>query len=225
MNPLYCSIEGPIGAYKTTSIQTLKCMSDEITFIGEQLEKWRCVQGRYNLLQSAIDADNTENWAVFQFYALITNMKSIYRALTKTEHNLIITDRSLESQRNVFWPALHSTGRISSKTLAVLQETILSFEEMGIYKKPDIYIYLKDTPENCLARCIKRGRPEESGYTLSYFEKLHEMHEKWLGKNKQITTPVYTIEVTNKTTHDMISEMKDLYVFLNEERLSKTLFA
>ncbi|KAE8738824.1 hypothetical protein FOCC_FOCC015683 [Frankliniella occidentalis] len=44
---------------------------------------------------------------------------------------------------------------------------------------PDYYIYLRDTPENCFARCKKRGRIEEANYTQSYFDLIHRFHELW----------------------------------------------
>lgn len=42
-------------------------------------------------------------------------------------------------------------------------------------------IYLRTTPEVCLQRMHKRGRKEEAGVGLDYLNKIHDLHEKWLG--------------------------------------------
>lgn len=48
-------------------------------------------------------------------------------------------------------------------------------------------IYLQVSPETCLVRLKKRGRPEESGHTLEYLQQLHDKHETWLDDTSALT--------------------------------------
>lgn len=63
----------------------------------------------------------------------------------------------------------------------------------------DAIIYLKCHPAICLERIKKRGREGESGIPLSYLEKVHERHEEWIGRQKNvkiltIDTGAYNVE-------------------------------
>jgi deoxyadenosine/deoxycytidine kinase len=43
-------------------------------------------------------------------------------------------------------------------------------------------IYLRTSPEVCLERMRRRARSEEAAVGLDYLQKIHKLHEEWLGE-------------------------------------------
>lgn len=62
--------------------------------------------------------------------------------------------------------------------------TRMTAEELGNLRKlyssswtPDVFIYLRATPDLCAKRIAQRGRAGEDGISAEYLEKLHSLHE------------------------------------------------
>src|SRR5581483_8466138 len=72
--------------------------------------------------------------------------------------------------------------------------------------KPYGFIYLKTDPEVCYQRMLQRNRSEECTVTLDYLKMIHEKHENWLIKKKDIASylhdiPVLVLECNNDFEH------------------------
>ena len=60
---------------------------------------------------------------------------------------------------------------------------------------PDVFIYLKASPEKCLERIYKRQRSEERNVPFEYIEKLYTKHEDWLIKKIDLIENISKVPV------------------------------
>lgn len=101
--------------------------------------------------------------------------------------------------------------------------------EYGLYKriyknllqivpKPDLIVYLRATVEVAIERIEERAKkapPEERPFRETellaprrYWERLHELHEKWVGK-KSKNFEILTIEVNGKSIKKVADEVSE----------------
>lgn len=173
---LLVSVEGNIASGKTTFIKKLMSLmsSTDVCEVPEPVEKWRCVGGE-NLLD--LYYSHPERYAyAFQTTALVSRHEAVCSAAKKAP--LLLAERSPMSYR-LFTKNLNKMGLLSDVEWGAYEQLYYSFTQQ-IDSLPDVVIYLRTSPQECLARMTKRGRPEESNIDLAYLQRLHEKHEKWL---------------------------------------------
>ena len=176
------SIEGNIGTGKTTLINILKkkfTNKSSVIFVEEPLQQW------LNLIDS--DGSNIlgkfygdqARWSYsFQMHAFITRSKDILSQ--NTEDNVVIIERSVLTDCNVFATLLHKSGKISELEWKLYNEWFLWLTGHFNKVKPDKYIYLKADPEVSFNRMVKRTRDEETNIPREYLEQVSDKHDKWL---------------------------------------------
>lgn len=173
---LIISLEGNIGAGKSTVGERLRS-SGLFDFLEEPLSLWR--EGfTANLLQRMY-AD-MERWAfTFQIMAFVTRVKTWQEILSRTDHERVVLERSVFTDRHVFAANLHRLGAISDVEWE-LYCGLWDFLVSNYCVQPDHIIYLRTPTEVCLERIRARGREEEKGITLEYLQQLEELHDRWL---------------------------------------------
>ena len=174
------SIEGNIGAGKSTVIDYLKTLNmPNVVFIDEPVSEWMSVKDNNGV--NALDcfyANKKENAFGFQILAYITRLKMLMD-IPNASDKIIIMDRSLDTDRNVFAQMMYDDGLFSS-----MQWTTYNY----IFNKfrPDIpmvntILYINTSPTECFERIHKRNRVEELGITVGYLQRCDKYHEDWLG--------------------------------------------
>ena len=169
-------VEGNVGAGKSTFLKMLDHYLNA-QFILEPHELWQNVNGE-NLLDKFYT--NPSRWAyTFQTYAFNTRIWAQQSALKNSFSNIHILERSVYSDRYCFSDVLHENGNISN-----LEWTLYTEWWDRVVQEycpvPTGFIYLRVSPEMCYERIKQRSRSEESGVPLSYLQKLHERHDRWL---------------------------------------------
>ena len=178
------SIEGNIGSGKSTAIKHLKeklhyINGKKIVYIQEPVDIWNTVKDENgnNIIERYYD--NPTKFAFqFQMMAYITRITKIRSAIRNNTNCIIITERSVYSDRAVFAKMLYD-----DKTMDKISYNIYNkwFDELASDIKVSGYIYIKAEPETSLKRIIKRNRPGET-ITLKYLEKCHKAHNEWLNE-------------------------------------------
>ena len=178
------SIEGNIGSGKSTAIKHLKeklhyINGKKIVYLQEPVDIWSSVKDENgnNIIERFYD--NPKKFAFqFQMMAYITRITKIRNAINKNPNCIIITERSIYSDRAVFIKMLYD-----DKTMDKISHNIYNkwFDELAKDIKVTGYIYIKAEPETSLKRIIKRNRPGET-ITLEYLKKCHNAHNVWLDK-------------------------------------------
>ncbi len=174
------SVDGNIGSGKSTFIQDLKTYfkdREDICFLDEPVDKWKQIidNDDKNILENYY-LDQKKWGFSFQMMAYISRLSQLKEALNREKYKIIFTERSVESDRNIFAKMLYDEGIIEEIDYKIYNLWFDEFKkDLGEFK----YIYLKTKPTTALARVIKRQRKEEK-IELDYLEKCHNYHEKWL---------------------------------------------
>jgi deoxyadenosine/deoxycytidine kinase len=192
--PLIISIEGNIGTGKSTLIQKIQTYLSEtypdakISYIPEPVDVWSSVTDTNGMTILEKYYENQHKYAFpFQMMAYISRLSIIRKAL-KEETDIIIMERSIFTDREVFAKMLYDDGKIEEIEYNIYMKWFNEF----IGDLPNIWhIYIQADPTVSAGRVIKRGRQGEI-IPLSYLEKCHDYHEKWL-LNQQ-TSPTLLLD-------------------------------
>ena len=178
------SIDGNIGAGKTTVLKQLAC---EYKVILEPVEEWKDYLTRF--YQDPI------RWG-FCF-----NLKVLCSfAPWKSTKDFVLFERSPNACKEVFTQMHFEDGNMDELEMRTFNEI---YSNVGW--KPDILIYIQSNPENCLTRIKTRGRESEQNITLEYLQKVHKKYEL-LASN---TPHLYVIDA-EKNPEKVLSEVKKI---------------
>ena len=189
------SIEGNIGSGKSTVLEYLKTLKDyNIIFVDEPVSEWMTIKDKNGV--NALECfykDKKENAFCFQVLAYITRLKNLINTLksNKEENTIIITERSIETDRNVFAKMLYEEGFLSSIEWETYNYWFNTFLDISTV---DIILYIKTNPVKCLERINIRNRLEENSISLEYLDKCNIYHENWLNTS---TSKIITIDGHN----------------------------
>ena len=185
MHGFHISIEGNIAVGKSTLIEKLgnKLRNHGVGILtaAEPLDQWTGwqVKGKpLNLLN--LQYMNPAKYAMsFQMAAAISKTEQL---VSLPDTTCLLTERSLNSQKHIFVPALQQSKNLTDLDVSIL-ERFFNLLESNKKAQPDFYIYLKTYPEMVQSRAALRGRPEEKNLDLDLLRTLHELHESWLLHN------------------------------------------
>lgn len=180
--PLIISIEGNIGTGKSTLIEkvqtyfTEKYPAVKIGYIPEPVDVWTSVTDTNGMTILEKYYGNQHKYAfTFQMMAYISRLSIIRNAL-KQDNDIIIMERSIFTDCEVFAKMLYDDGKIEEIEYNIYMKWFNEF----IGDLPNIWhIYIQAEPTVSAWRVIKRGRQGEI-IPLSYLEKCHDYHENWL---------------------------------------------
>jgi deoxyadenosine/deoxycytidine kinase len=208
------SIEGDIGAGKTTLINTMRTMYPNWHFIPEPIETWqnlKTVEGD-NLLE--LFYKNKERYSyTFQNCALLSRALNIKQIIDKwkkdcdinpalAKHNVFLTERCLETDFHVFAQMLYDDGCMNLVEWD-LYKMWYNYVKSQSYPLSGI-IYVSTPPEICADRIKQRGRKGEGDIPIEYLENLDKYQKYWLN-GESISVPLlefvnYGNSPTNITT-------------------------
>jgi deoxyadenosine/deoxycytidine kinase len=122
----------------------------------------------------------------FQIMAYISRLKILRKTLKDINHTnqyIIITERSLYTDKHVFAKMLYDQGKIED----VCYQVYLNLFEEFVNDFPVSYVvYVNTNPEKCYNRIHKRARDGEEVIPLAYLTDCHNYHEEFLDENKGI---------------------------------------
>ncbi|XP_059910789.1 deoxycytidine kinase 2-like [Gadus macrocephalus] len=221
------SIEGNIAVGKSTFAKLLQSASSDWEVVQEPVSKWQSIESRPsegsgapqqtvgNLLQMMYE--DPQRWSyTFQTYSCMSRMKTQLQPppphlLSSKGTPVQVFERSVYSDRYIFALNSFELGCINPAEWAVYQDwhTFL-VEQFGPQLELEGIIYLKASPQKCMERLGRRGRPEEGGVELDYLQKLHMQHERWL---RERTTQLHF----EKLKHVPVLELDASVEFLSDQ--------
>jgi deoxyguanosine kinase len=214
-SPVIISIEGNIGAGKSTLVSILertyntpKCFksTDELDhyikydmnsaaksnietiprtvhILPEPIEEWEAMKDSSgDSIFNKFYRDQDKYAFPFQMMVYLSRLSMLRGALKKANSNdIIIMERGLLTDVNVFVKMLHDEGKIEEINYMIFMKWYREFMEdiefSGI-------IYLQTSPEVCYERTKIRNRDGET-VDLEYLRKCHKYHEDWLNNSER----------------------------------------
>lgn len=164
------SIEGGIGSGKSTVIEALKKEhSEDIIFVPEPIHEWNTIKDATGktMLQKFYDSKEEYSFP-FQMMAYISRLSLLTSAAEANPGAIIVTERSLDTDRYVFAKMLSDDGFIEDVNMQI-------YLKWFDYFLKDIHvehiIYIDATPEKCLERIKTRARPGEEHISVEYLSR------------------------------------------------------
>lgn len=201
------SIEGNIGSGKSTIVNYLKTLNKNIIFVDEPVEEWLQIKDKNG--DNALECfykDQKKNAFCFQILAYITRLKKLLEHINS--NNIIITERSIETDRNVFAKMLYEDGLLSSFEWETYNYWFDTFKNAS---KVSMIIYIKTSPTKCMERINIRNRTEESSIKYEYLDKCDKYHNEWLAENN------HNIKIIDG--HDTIHNIREKVVKIIDDLL------
>lgn len=186
-NPVIISIEGNIGSGKSTIMKYLssnfndfvKLQNDniKICYLQEPVAKWISFTDKNgkNIIENYYN-DQKKYAFQFQMMAYISRLSQFKQAINEG-YDVIFTERSMYTDKNVFAKMLYDEGKIEEIEYKIYNAWFDEFAECLYNMK--IY-YVKTDPEICCTRIEKRKRKGEEKIPLNYLKSCSDYHNKWL---------------------------------------------
>jgi deoxyadenosine/deoxycytidine kinase len=227
-NNIIISIEGNIGSGKSTLLANLQEYFKDykkIIFLKEPVDEWESITDKNGTsMLKLFYQDQKQHSFSFQMMALITRMKLLKEAIKNNPDSIIITERSLYTDKMVFAKMLYDSKNIEIQNYKIYLNL---FEIFAFDYKIDHIIYVNTSPEICYERIAKRSRDGESNISLEYLTKCHEYHNEMLSdvslfKDQWIYDGNVELD-ENKTNFDILigkiigigftNKVKDILIF------------
>ena len=152
----------------------------------------------------------------WSFHLQIFFLNSRFNQIQKISetNNIVIQDRSIYEDYEVFTKTLHDSGVLKEREFnnyKRLYNTILKYT-----KEPDLLIYLKNNKiDNIIYNIKKRSRDFEKEIDRNYLIKLNQYYKKWIEKH-----PKKRILKIDLTDYDFIKDpeyLKKIYSMIENK--------
>ena len=207
--PYIISIEGNIGAGKSTFVAELKILyadRKDIVFLQEPVDAWaEITQDGKTMLELFYENQKKYSFA-FQVMAYMSRLRmikaEIEKALILSDTKIIVMERSLDADRHIFAKMLYEDGMIEKCMYEIYQ--LMSDDGLKEYSSDGI-IWLNTGAEECHRRIGKRGREGEEKIGMEYLEKCDRYHEEWL--KVFVGNPVFQGQLKTNDSHSMLTSV------------------
>jgi len=183
-------IEGGIGCGKSTLVRHMQeyCKKNSFKYltIQEPVDIWNSIKDENgkNIIEAFYE-NQTKYSFIFQMMAYISRLERLKKACEEAEGNydLIICERSLHTDKNVFCKMLYDEGKIDTYGYQIYNKWFEYFQD---FIKTYTFVYLKTDYNVCFERVQKRHRNGESEISVEYLKKNNEYHDEWLLKQEKV---------------------------------------
>lgn len=174
------SIEGNIGSGKSTLVHNLqshfKNANVNTVFLQEPVNIWNSIKDNNGTILEQFYKDQEKFSFSFQMMAYISRLSILKNAIKQNPNAIIITERSLYTDKFVFAKMLYDNKKISDIDFQIYLKWFDEFiEELPKHE----FIYLKTDPSKCFERIAKRARPGEN-IELNYLQECSDYHDNML---------------------------------------------
>jgi deoxyadenosine/deoxycytidine kinase len=209
------SIEGNIGSGKSTLLSYLKGEYSEnkkVIFLKEPVDEWESiVDAEGKTMIQKFYADQKKYSFPFQMMAYISRLNLLINAIEENPGAVIITERSLYTDKLVFAKMLYDSNMIED----VNYQIYLKWFDVFARKCPvHKIIYVNTSPEICHSRIAKRSRNGEDVIALDYLKNCHTYHENMINIELSNLFPHETLTLNGNV--DITDDSNPLYIWLKQ---------
>jgi len=196
------TIEGNIGSGKSTLLQHLRerysanQKNMTILFLREPVDEWENIQDEngVSILQKFY-ADQKAYSFSFQMMAYISRLALLKEAVEKNPNAIIITERSLTTDKMIFAKMLYDSGNIECVDYQIYSKWFECFANDYPINK---VIYVNSSPEICYERIHERSRLGEAEIPLSYLKTCDAYHKSMIASFSE-NEKISVIELNGNT--------------------------
>ena len=186
------SIEGNIGSGKSTLLSNLRQYyenNSNVVFLKEPVDEWEKIKDENGeTILKKFYADQEKYSFPFQMMAYVSRIKVLRDTLktiktdTENKNIIIITERSLYTDKMVFAKMLYDTKKIEHVNYQIYLNWFDTFSDEFPVNK---VVYVKTSPDKCYQRIVKRSRTGEENIPLEYLTSCSIYHDNMLDKENQ----------------------------------------
>jgi deoxyadenosine/deoxycytidine kinase len=208
-SPIVISLDGNIGAGKSTLLAAIRDRLPHVTVVPEPVDTWTSliddVTGK-SLLE--LFYEDKRRWAyTFQNCAILTRLRTMKEALAAAKPgDILVTERSVLTDRHVFAEMLHNSGDITSLEWSLYMKWFDTFASdlpiRGI-------IHVTTSPSTSAKRIVRRGRHGEEHIPLDYLQSLDAQHDTWMASTD---LPVLRISTEDEVSVDSLLTVVDSWL-------------
>jgi len=228
--PILISVEGNIGAGKSSLIEILKNRHKDWNFIEEPVGVWSNLKNDAGESLLQIYYKDRKRWSyTFQSCALLSRFQNIENGLLgknkvsvpghKTEDNsrlVFVTERCLDTDYHVFTKMLQDEGSIDKLEFEIYHRLYQHLQSTTTIPLSAI-IHVDTDPIECMKRIANRNREGESEIPLEYLSSLDKYQHSWINSLNEI--PVMKTSGSTSTLSD-IESFVNRQLVNDEERRS-----
>jgi deoxyadenosine/deoxycytidine kinase len=183
------SIEGNIGSGKSTLQANLRDYYKNnhcVVFMREPVDEWSKIQDSNGVtILEKFYADQYKYSFPFQMMAYVSRLKVLRDTLEEMrlsplfdgKHAIIITERSLYTDKMVFAKMLFDSGKIEDVNYQIYLNWFDTFSAEFLVQK---IVYMKTSPNMCYKRIHIRAREGEEKIPLEYLISCDDYHDTML---------------------------------------------
>jgi deoxyadenosine/deoxycytidine kinase len=169
------SVEGNIGAGKSTFLEKLKEQFPDAYFVPEPVDEWNTIVDETGKTILERYYEDPKKYAfAFQMMAFITRVKLLREA---PKDRLVITERSVFTDHEIFAKMLYDSKKIDEIEYSIYLKW---FSELVGDLKVSKILYIKTSHLTCFSRIKTRNRQGEN-IAPSYIADCQYYHDRWLG--------------------------------------------
>jgi deoxyadenosine/deoxycytidine kinase len=187
LNYTVVSFDGNIGSGKSTLLQHMKDKYREnpcYIFLKEPVDEWSLIKDENNVtILEKFYTDQVKYSFAFQMMAYISRLnvfKNAVKGMNPNKKYVIITERTLNTDRFVFAKMLFETGKMDD---VMYQVYLKWFDTFSSEFSVDKVVYIKTLPEVCFERVTKRSREGEEIIPLEYLKSCDMYHDEMIQNN------------------------------------------
>lgn len=219
--PILISIDGGIGAGKSTILNKLRDANPDIHYIDEPVDTWTALKNEEGESLLEVFYKDKRRWSyTFQNCAILSRYRNTIRAIDEwraecarnpeaARNNVFITERCLETDYNVFAQMLRDDGCIDGLEWDLYKQWYRQL--IGTCTPLSGIIYVHAPPDVCNERIHKRAREGEEGIPVEYLTNLDKYHKRWIDHT---TTPVLMYDNYNEDTKKR-GRLSDISTFIS----------
>jgi deoxyadenosine/deoxycytidine kinase len=218
-SPILITLDGNIGAGKSTLLEAIRTRIPTVTVIPEPVGEWLTMTNEHGESLLKLFYKDKRRWGyTFQNAAILTRLLETQRILkewkpTADKHPIIITERSVLTDRHVFADMLHSDGVLDD----LEWKLYLKWYEAYAADLPIRGIIHLNTSASTSSDRIKiRGRDGEEEIELAYLEALDAQHNKWVAE-----TSLPTLQISSEPGQNLDSVIARIETWLSDTYLKR----
>ncbi len=168
----WVSVEGIIGAGKSTLVDQLNHLNGvEAVHVEEPVKEWIAS----GILKNAYEEPQVWNFPA-QCHFFTSRIETFCNAY-RPDKTLYISERSVFTD-SIFWNTQLALGRVDERLGPIYTKMWSTFQRLQPMPNPTLFVYLRPTLDECMARMINRNRSEEASVDLVYQSELYRQHDR-----------------------------------------------